>query len=147
MKEKRHSPLNRVLGQLDHLDETNLQNLINRLAQERALFEGIFNTVREGILVVSREGVVEYTNSEGMKIVGLKESDIGSAVLWKWLPDLAPVIDMDGEKPEFAEQASVNREIEMTYPDHRFVRVYMVPFEGFLDMDPHFVVILSDITK
>ena len=55
MKEKRHSPLNRVLGQLDHLDETNLQNLINRLAQERALFEGIFNTVREGILVVSLE--------------------------------------------------------------------------------------------
>lgn len=147
MKEKRHSPLNRVLGQLDHLDETNLQNLINRLAQERALFEGIFNTVREGILVVSREGVVEYTNSEGMKIVGLKDSDIGTAVLWKWLPGLAPVIDMAGEEPEFADQASVNREIEMTYPDHRFVRVYMVPFEGFEDMDPHFVVILSDITK
>lgn len=147
MKEKRYSPLNRVLGQLDHLDETNLQNLINRLAQERALFEGIFNTVREGILVVSREGVVEYTNSEGMKIVGLKDADIGTAILWKWIPDLAPVIDMDGEEPEFAEQASVNREIEMTYPVHRFVRVYMVPFEGFEDLDPHFVVILSDITK
>jgi len=147
MKEKRHSPLDRVLGQLDHLDETNLQNLINRLAQERELFEGIFNTVREGILVVSKQGIVEYTNSEGMKIVGLKESDIGSAVLWKWIPDLAPVINMDGAEPEVDEQASVTREIEMTYPEHRFVRVYMVPFDGFEDMDPHFAVILSDITK
>ena len=35
MIEKRHSPLDRVLGQLDHLDETNLQNLINRLAREQ----------------------------------------------------------------------------------------------------------------
>ena len=131
MKEKRHAPLDRVLGQLDHLDETNLQNLINRLAQERELFEGIFNTVREGILVVSKQGIVEYTNSEGMKIIGLKESDIGSASLWKWIPDLAPVINMDGAEPEVDEQASVTREIEMSYPEHRFVRVYMVPFDGF----------------
>ena len=74
MSEKRHSPLDRVLGQLDHLDETNLQNLINRLAGERELFESIINTVREGILVITREGVVEYTNAEGMKMVGLKEA-------------------------------------------------------------------------
>ena len=147
MKEKRHSPLDRVLGQLDHLDETNLQNLINRLAQERELFEGIFNAVREGILVVSKAGVVEYTNNEGMKIIGLKESDIGTALLWKWIPDLAPVISMDEGEPEISEQASVTREIEMTYPEHRFVRVYMVPFEGFEIVDPHFVVILSDITQ
>ena len=147
MKEKRHSPLDRVLGQLDHLDETNLQILINRLAQERALFEGIFDTIREGILVVSKDGVVEYTNSEGLKIVGLKESDIGSAVLWKWIPDLAPVINMDGVEPEFDEQVSVTREIEMTYPEHRFVRVYMVPFDGIEGTGPHFVVILTDITK
>ena len=147
MSEKRHSPLDRVLGQLDHLDETNLQNLINRLARERELFEGIFNTVREGILVISKQGVVEYTNSEGMKIVGFKESDIGSAVLWKWIPDLAPVINVDGGEHEIDVQSSVTREIEMTYPEPRYVRVYMVPFEGFEDVDPHFVVILLDITR
>lgn len=147
MKEKRHAPLDRVLGQLDHLDDTNLQNLINRLAQERALFEGIFNTVREGILVISKQGIVEYANTEGMKIVGLREADVGAAVLWKWIPDLAPVINMDGKESEVDDQASVTREIEMTYPEHRFVRVYMAPFEGFENMAPHFVVILSDITK
>lgn len=147
MKHKRHSPLDRVLGQLDHLDETNLQNLINRLAQERQLFEGIFNTVREGILVISKRGVVEYANKEARKLVGLKEGDIGHAILWKWIPDLAPVINVDGEELEVDEQASVTREIEMSYPEHRFVRVYMVPFESFEDIDPHFVVILSDITK
>ena len=60
MQEKRHSPLDRVLGQLDHLDETNLQNLINRLAQERALFEGIFNTIREGFSLYPK-GVLSNT--------------------------------------------------------------------------------------
>ncbi|MCB1122115.1 MAG: PAS domain-containing protein, partial [Verrucomicrobiae bacterium] len=147
MKEKRHSPLDRVLGQLDHLDETNLQNLVSRLAQERQLFEGIFNTVREGILVISKRGIVEYANREARKMVGLKDGDIGAAVLWKWIPDLAPVINMDLAEPEADDQASVTREIEMSYPEHRIVRVYMVPFESFEDIDPHFVVILSDITK
>ncbi|MBH54734.1 MAG: PAS domain-containing sensor histidine kinase [Opitutaceae bacterium] len=146
MKDKRHSPLDRALGQLDHLDETNLQILINRLAQERELFEGIFNAVREGIMVVSQYGVIEYANNVGVKMVGFNESDIGSAILWKWIPDLAPVINMDGQEPEL-ESVSVTREIEMNYPEHRFVRVYMAPFDAFDGDGPQFIVILSDITR
>ncbi len=147
MNTDKNTPLDRILGRVDNLDETNLQILINRLAQERALLEGIFNTVREGILVISEEGRVEYSNKEGMKIVGLKESDMGSALLWKWLPDLAPTIDVLGDESEVQDQVLVTREIEMTYPEHRFVRVYMVPIEGFEEGGRHSVVILSDITK
>ena len=78
--------------------------------------------------------------------MGFNESDIGSAVFWKWIPDLAPVIDMDGQEPEL-EPVSVTREIEMSYPEHRFVRVYMAPFDAFEGEGPQFIVILSDITR
>ena len=147
MTEIRNSRLDKVLGQLDHLDETNLQNLASRLARERELFEGIFNTVCEGILVISADGVLQYANREGMAMVGIRESDLGSALLWKWIPDLAPAINLDHRQPQFSEQALVTREIEMTYPEPRIVRVYIVPFEKLQGAGKHYVVILNDITK
>ncbi len=147
MTEIRNSRLDNVLGQLSHLDEINLQNLASRLARERELFEGIFNTVREGILVISAAGVLQYANREGMAMVGIRESDLGSALLWKWIPDLAPVINLDHGQPQFSEQALVTREIEMTYPEPRIVRVYIVPFEELQGSEKHYVVILHDITK
>ena len=52
MAAKKHSSLDRVLGRLDALDSVNLANLVQRLARERGLFEDIFNTLQEGILVV-----------------------------------------------------------------------------------------------
>src|SRR5581483_2969434 len=49
---KKPSSLDRVLGRLDTLDSVNLANLVQRLARERTLFEEIFNTLQEGILVI-----------------------------------------------------------------------------------------------
>jgi len=146
----RNSPLDKILDQLDKLDKTNLQILVRRLAKERRLFEGIFNTIREGILLINKQGVVEYANDEGCKIVGLRESDIGSAVLWKWIPNLAPAINLD-EVEEDQAATMLSREIEINYPQHRFVRVYMVPYSelGEVGEDEHsnYVVILLDITQ
>ena len=147
MSEIKNSRLDKVLGQLNQLDETNLQNLASRLARERQLFEGIFNTVCEGILVISAEGVLQYANREGMSMIGIKESDLGSALLWKWMPDLAPAINLDHRQPQLSDQALVTREIEMTYPEPRMVRVYFVPFEELREDQKHYVVILNDITK
>ena len=59
---KHHSSLDRVLGRLDTLDSVNLTNLVQRLARERGLFEDIFNTLQEGVLVISPDGEIEYAN-------------------------------------------------------------------------------------
>ncbi|MBL4576677.1 MAG: PAS domain-containing protein, partial [Opitutaceae bacterium] len=70
----KNSPLDRVLGRLDNLDTVNLTNLVQRLARERGLLETVFNTVREGILVVTEEGVIEYANEAGRRMIALKEA-------------------------------------------------------------------------
>ena len=62
MPGKKHTSLDRVLGRLDTLDAVNLANLVQRLAKERALFEQIFNTLQEGVLVIDADGVIEYAN-------------------------------------------------------------------------------------
>ena len=58
MAGRKHSSLDRVLGRLDTLDSVNLANLVQRLARERGLFEAIFNTIHEGILVISVDGTI-----------------------------------------------------------------------------------------
>jgi PAS domain S-box-containing protein len=146
---KKQSTLDRVLGRLDNLDTVNLTNLVQRLARERGLLEAVFNTVREGILVVDEHGVIEYSNHAAQRMIGLKEADVGTSTLWRLVPGLRQSLDLKSNET-LVRRSALSRELELTYPEHRFARLYMVPFREGID-DPgsseRFVVIVSDITK
>lgn len=147
MAVKKHSSLDRVLGRLDTLDTVNLTNLVQRLARERGLFENIFNTLQEGVLVINANGVIEYANHSAHRIIGLREDELGGAVLWRLVPGLRPSLDAALDDSELTLPV-VAREIELTYPEIRAVRLYMVPFqnEG-SGAARRFAVILTDITR
>ena len=146
---KKQSTLDRVLGRLDNLDTVNLTNLVQRLARERGLLEAVFNTVREGILVVDEHGVIEYSNDAARRLIGLKETEIGATTLWRLVPGLRQSLNLKSDET-LIRRSALSREMELTYPEHRFARLYMVPFREGID-DPgsseRFVVIVSDITK
>lgn len=143
---KKESSLDRVLGQIDSLDTINLTNLVKKLARERALLETIFNTALEGILVISDLGVIEYANVASHRMIGLKEKDIGEASLWRLIPELRGSLGL--EEGGRLESSVSSRELELTYPESRYVRLYILPFEGegAEGGETRFVVILSDIT-
>lgn len=145
MAGKKHSSLDRVLGRLDTLDSVNLANLVQRLARERGVFEEIFNTLQEGVLVIRDDGAIEYANHAAGRLVGLGE-DVAGQTLWRLVPglrnSLGAALDGDGAAPVVA------REFELTYPEPRVVRLYMVPFRAPGTGQAHrFAVILTDITK
>ncbi|MEX2382508.1 MAG: ATP-binding protein [Opitutales bacterium] len=149
MGAKKLTSLDKVLGRLDNLDAVNLTILVQRLARERGLLETIFNTLRDGILVINRQGVIEYVNEAAEKMVGVKEKDLGEVTLWKLVPDLSKTIETNLEEL-YPRLPLLLREIELTYPEHRFVRLYIVPFKegGEQGSDfSRFVVILNDITQ
>jgi PAS domain-containing protein len=58
------------MGRLDTLDPVNLTNLVQRLAKERALFEQIFKTLQEGVLVITSDGIIEYANEAAQRLIG-----------------------------------------------------------------------------
>ena len=145
MAGKKHSSLDRVLGRLDTLDSVNLANLVQRLARERGVFEEIFNTLQEGVLVIRDDGAIEYANHAAGRLVGLGE-DVAGQTLWRLVPglrnSLGAALDGDGAAPVVA------REFELTYPEARVVRLYMVPFRApGAGQARRFAVILTDITK
>jgi len=147
MPGKKSTSLDRVLGRLDTLDAVNLANLVQRLARERALFEEIFNTLQEGILVIRDDGAIEYANAAAERLIGLGEDELAGQVLWRLVPGLRPSLGAALDDAR-ATAPVATREFELTYPEPRTVRLYMVPFKQVGRGAPRrFAIILGDITR
>jgi len=145
------SPLDKVLGKLEDLDEANLSNLVQRLARERKLLETVFDVIRDGILVLDESGIITYSNVQGRRLIGLNLDQVDKVPLLRAAPDLARSLGldriMDNTRPEV-----VVRDIQIKYPEKRFLRVYAVPMEGSVNggkslNDAGITVVLTDITE
>lgn len=150
MATKRHTSLDRVLGRLDALDSINLANLVQRLARERTLFEDIFNALQEGVLVITPSGEIEYANAAAQRLIGLGEGELSGEILWRLVPGLRPSLDVALEEDGELSSAMpvMAREFELTYPEPRTVRLYLVPFQAAArGVQRRYAVILSDITR
>lgn len=145
MPAKKHTSLDRVLGRLDSLDSVNLANLVQRLARERGLFEDIFNTLQEGILVITGDGLIEYANEAAHRLIGLNDDGLAGQTLWRLVPGLRPSLGTDLEHGALP---VVAREFELTYPEPRTVRLHLLPFRNAQRSGGRrFSVILTDVTR
>ena len=73
-------------------------------------------------------GLIEYANIALLDDRGLKDSDIGEASLWRLIPELRGSLGL--EEAARLESSVSSRELELTYPENRYVRLYILPFEG-----------------
>ncbi|MEL0119881.1 MAG: PAS domain-containing protein, partial [Opitutae bacterium] len=121
---QKKSSLDRILGNLEDLDSANLPQVVQRLMRERRLLETVFNTIRDGILVIDENGVIQYANSQGCKLIGMQEDNVGKEVLWKLVPDLHRSLEGSTFQTD-DEDSFTSREIELSYPEKRLVRLYM----------------------
>lgn len=154
MAAKKHTSLDRVLGRFDSLDPASRANLVQRLARERRLLENIFNVLKEGVLLADADGRIEYANQTAEKLLGVRRDDeLDDVILWRLVPGLRPpVIAADADAGESAGHAqashAMTREIELTYPERRVLRLYMEPFRSEENGGrQQYAVILTDITR
>ena len=145
----KNTGLEKILGRIEDLDSVNLGILVQRLARERKMQETVFNTIQDGVIVIDSDGVVQYANDAALGLIGLKSNDIGVTRLWKMVPDLAKSIDRKTVMGEKKSAPVLSREIELNYPDHRVVRLYMVPIDAQVGHDDSggYVIVLSDVTE
>jgi two-component system, sporulation sensor kinase E len=144
MAGKKLNPLDRLMGRLETLDPVNMANLVQRLAKERALYEQVFKTLQEGVLVISADGLIEYANEAAHGLIGLPGDGLVGQTLWRLVPGLRPTMGGDAG----AETHVAAREFELTYPEPRTIRMYMVPFpDGDRGGEPRHAVILADVTR
>lgn len=136
---------NKLIDRLDKLDSSSVQAQFLRLASERGLLETIFNALREGILVLDGDGRIVYANRASCQLLGLDEDHCVGQYMHRYLSD----IDWEGlaqmKEVEWARMA--NREIEITYPEHRFLTVYLAPLEYRDGGSPEVIMLLRDVTQ
>ena len=145
----KNTGLEKILGRIEDLDSVNLGILVQRLARDRKLQETVFNTIEDGILVIDLDGVVQYANEAALSLIGLKGNDIGVTRLWKMVPDLANSLNKEALSGQKNSAPLLTREVELSYPEHRVVRLYMVPIDAQVGQDDSggYVIVLTDVTQ
>ena len=133
--------LDRFTEKAEALDPGSRQAYILRLARERGFFETVFNSIEEGILIVDRRLHIKYCNQAAVTLLGLPDnlkevrlSQFLRGVNWR------RILDDDAD-----EWLRVSRqEIEISYPETRFVQFCLVPLEEDARMA---AVVIHDVTS
>ncbi len=116
---------NKLAERLDKLDPDSVQAQFVRLSAERGLMETIFHALREGILVLDAAGRVIFANRAVCRMFGLDEKKTAGRLLSRLVRNL------DGRDfvraGRSADWTAASREIEISYPEHRFLSVYLAP--------------------
>ncbi len=136
---------NKLIERLDKLDPGSVQAQFLRLASERGLLETIFHALREGILVLDAEGRIVYANRGACRLLGMDEAAAPGQPMKRYLREIEWERLLRLDEREWARLAS--REIEISYPEHRFLALYLAPLENPADGRAGVVMILRDVTR
>ncbi|WP_136082255.1 two-component system sensor histidine kinase NtrB [Pontiella desulfatans] len=135
----------KLVDRLDHLDKGSLQTYFLRLAREKGLMETIFQALEEGIIVLDPKAQISYANRAAEQFLGFKLDDAQGTKIERYLKDIHWDLVLDLDEYEWSQL--VRREIEITYPKHRFMEFYVVPLRAVDEKEEGAVVIFRDVTR
>jgi len=135
----------KLVDRLDHLDKGSLQSYFLRLAKEKGLMETIFQALEEGIIVLDPKAQISYANRAAESFLGFKLDAALGIPIQRYLKDIHWDLVLNLDEYEWSQL--VRREIEITYPQHRFMEFYVVPLAAVDDKEEGAVVIFRDVTR
>ncbi|MDF7798459.1 ATP-binding protein [Pontiellaceae bacterium B1224] len=135
----------KLVDRLDHLDKGSLQTYFLRLAREKGLMETIFQALEEGIIVLDPAAQISYANRAAEQFLGFKLDDAQGVKIGRYLKDIHWDLVLNLDESEWSQL--VRREIEITYPQHRFMEFYVVPLAAVDEKEEGAVVIFRDVTR
>ena len=131
--------LDKLLNRIDRVGQGDLQAYLQRLNNEKGFFETIFNTLQEGIVVVDSQGRILYLNHAITTLLGIDPARAMGTPIAQHLKELDwPTI--------LAEGRVVNRDLEVFYPQQRYLNFYLVPLEDKDTSLMGFAIIFHDLT-
>ena len=137
--------LDKLIERLDRLDPGSLQSQFLRLAQEKGFLETVFHAFREGVIVVNEKGRISYANTAAQKLLGFSMDAAAGQPIERYLREVEWDRVLALDEREWSKL--VTREIEVSYPEHRFLDFYVVPLPGRAAEPEGAVIILRDITR
>src|SRR5215218_4732762 len=112
--------LDKLIERIGRVRPEDLQSYLLRLADERGFLETIFNAIQEGVIVTDLAGRINYLNRAACEIFALEREACLGRPLSERLRGLEWNRMVESQKV-------VSRDMEVFYPQHRFLNFYVVP--------------------
>lgn len=138
--------LDKLIERVRLVQPGEVQNYLVEIAREKGFLETIFNTILEGVIVTDPKGRIIYLNRAACGFFGIEaDKNIGRP-----LGEVVRGLDWDALNGPGGE--TVNRDLEVFYPESRFLNFYVVPLmsDGADGGKPEIAggaIILRDITQ
>lgn len=135
----------KLIDRMDKLDPESLQIYFLRLFQERGLLETIFQSIREGVILLDGKGMISYANHAAESMIGFSIEKTRNRSISRFIRDIEwdRILELDDD--EWAKLVSM--EVEIAYPERRIVSLYVVPLTHNASCEEGAVVILQDVTR
>jgi len=137
---RRSDRFDRLLGRVEDLDSKNLAILARRIDRERNLMETVLETLREGVLVLGDDNRIAYANPAALALTGIGDEAATAAEPARFPPELAAALE------PVPDGSARSREVEVTYPENRILRVHVASVEGPAAGAPLRIAVLADIS-
>lgn len=134
--------LDKLIERLDQVEPEEVQRLIMRLVREKGFLESVFESLQEGVFILDPVGQITFVNQAAVRIFGLQDpqcvgqklDQVVRGLNWAKLADPSHI---------------VSRDMEILYPERRFLNVYLSPMRGLMDDDAQhlgYVLLVRDLT-
>jgi two-component system, sporulation sensor kinase E len=141
--------LDKLIERIRRVQPEEVQNYLIRLAQEKGFLERIFDALQEGVIVTDVQGKIQFFNAAAGHLFGVEPEDTRGKPIDDFLRGLSWTSLRSNE-------GTVSRDIELFYPQHRFLNFYVAPLHldkpgpesaAMVQDLVAFAVILRDITE
>jgi PAS domain S-box-containing protein len=134
--------LDKLLTKLERVPAGDIQGLLLRLVREKGFFEQVFETLEEGVIVCDHQGVITFINRAACRFFGLE----GTEPAGKHIEDAIRGFHWPAPRHR---RDTVSRDMEVFYPDHRFLNFYLRPIDDGEPDGPELgsVILIRDLTQ
>lgn len=136
--------IEKLITRLDRLGPRQVQALVDSLVREKGFLENVFEALQEGVLILDPDGVVTFLNGAACGFFGLERERAVSQKLDSMVRGL------DWESLAGPVRQAVNRDLQVFYPESRFLNFYLSPLVEEVDGQEEllgYVMLVRDITE
>ena len=132
----------KLIERVDRVGSSEVQNFLNRLAEESDFFKNVFDALQEGIIVADKSGLIHYINNGASRLFGINPETITG----EYIAENIQGLDWDNLISDRG--STVSKDLEVFYPENRYLNFYIKPIKTTpKDDEIAYVMLIRDITE
>ncbi|MEM1294028.1 MAG: ATP-binding protein [Verrucomicrobiota bacterium] len=131
--------LEKLIQKVERVEPGEVQGYLVRLTQEKGFLEKVFDALQEGVIVTDPDGVISYVNRAAGELFSNQLKDAEGERIAERIPGLE-------WESLVSERKVVSRDLEVFYPENRFLTFYLAPIEDG-EIILGWVMIIQDTTE